>query len=76
MLIADKNIHPRVSLAKPEQRFVIGECWADQHNVIKLAIEWPAELVHEKLSLARVGRANNQRVERNIAGLHLILHRF
>ena len=67
---ADDHIQPRVSLAKPVQRSVVGEGRADQHNVIKLASEWTVELVHEKLGLARVGRANNQRVEWNISGVH------
>ena len=75
MLLADYYIQPRVSLAEPVQRSVVGEGWADQHNVIKLASEWAVELVHEKLSLTRVGRANNQRVERNIAGSILIHYR-
>ena len=60
----------RGSLAKPIQRLVIGKSWADKHDVIKLAFESTAELVHEKLSLARVGRANDQRVEWNIVGFH------
>ena len=76
MLLSDNYIQPRVSLTKLVQCSVVGEGWADQHNVIKLAIEWAAELVHEKLSLARVGRANNQRVEWDVARINLILHRF
>ena len=70
VLLADDYIQPRVSLTKPVQRSVVGDGRADQHNVIKLASEWAVELVHEKLSLARVGRANNQRVEWNISGVH------
>ena len=70
VLLADDHIQPRVSLTKPVQRSVIDKGRADQHNVIKLASEWAVELVHEKLGLARVGRANNQRVEWNISGVH------
>ena len=70
VLLADYYIQPRVSLTKHVQRLVVGEGRADQHNVIKLASEWAVELVHEKLSLARVGRANNQRVERDILRVH------
>ena len=70
VLLANDYIQPRVSLAKPVQSLVKGEGWADQNNVIKLAFEWAAELVHEKLSLARVGRTNDQRVEWNIAWVH------
>ena len=70
VLLADDHIQPRVSLAKPVQRSVIGEGRADQHNVIKPALESAVELVHEKLGLARVGRANNQRVEWNISRVH------
>ena len=72
VLLANDRIQPRVSLAKPVQSLVESESWADQNNVIKLAFEWAAELVHEKLGLARVGRANYQRVEWNIAGVHFI----
>ena len=70
MLLADDYIQPWVSLAKPVQHSVVGEGQANQHNVIKLAFEWAAELVYEKLSLARVGRANDQRIEWDIAGVH------
>ena len=52
VLLADDYIHPRVSLSKPVQCSVVGESREDQHNVIKLALESTAELVHEKLSLA------------------------
>ena len=68
VLLADDYI--QVSLTKPVQRSVIGEGRADQHNVIKLALKSTVELVHEKLGLARVGRANNQRVEGDISGVH------
>ena len=66
----DYYIQPRVSLTKPEQRSVIFEGWAYQHNVIKLAIEWAPELVHQKLGLARVGHANDQSVEWYIVRVH------
>ena len=69
MLLADNDIQPRVSLAKTVQRLVISESWADKHDVIKLAFKRTEELVDEKLSLARVGRANDQRVEWNIDGV-------
>ena len=70
VLFADYHIQPGVSLTKPVQRSVVGEGRADQHNIIKLTSEWSVELVNEKLGLARVGRANNQRVEWNISGVH------
>ena len=70
VLLADDHIQPRVSLTKPVQRSVVSEGRADQHNVIKLASEWAVELVHEKPGLARVGRANNQRVEGDISRVH------
>ena len=72
VLLADDHVQPRVSLTKPVQSSVIGEGQADQHNVIKPALESTVELVHEKLGLARVGRANNQRVEWNICRVHFI----
>ena len=70
VLLADYHTQPRVSLAKPVQRSVIGESWANKNNVIKLALESAAELVHEKLGLARVGRASDQRVEWDIDRVH------
>ena len=70
VLLADDHIQPRVSFTKPVQSSVIGEGRADQHNVIKPALESAVELVHEKLGLARVGRANNRRVEWNICRVH------
>ena len=39
VLLADDYIQPRVSLTKPVKCSVIGEGRADQHNVIKLALE-------------------------------------
>ena len=48
-----------VSLSEPVQHSVKGEGWTYQQDVVKLAIEWTAELVNEKLHLARVCRANN-----------------
>ena len=48
MLLADDGIQPRVSHSEPVQRSFTSESRADQHNVVKLAIE--QELVHEKLS--------------------------
>ena len=73
VLLADYYIQPRVSLTEPVQCSVIGESRADQHNVIKIALESAAELVHQKLSLARVGRANDQRVEWDIDRVHFTL---
>ena len=52
--------YSRGSLSKPVQHLVIGEGWADQHNVIKLVIKWATELVHEKLGLARVGQRSTR----------------
>ena len=66
MLLADDEIQARVSLRKPVQRLVIREGRAYERNVIKLAAEGAAELVHEELLLARVGWANYERVERDI----------
>ena len=59
MLLADDGIQMRVSLSEPVQPSVKGEGWTYQQDVVKLAIEWAAELVNEKLCLARVCRANN-----------------
>ena len=59
VLLTDDDIQTRVSLSEPVQHSVISESRADQHNIVKLAIKWTAELVHEKLSLAWVCRANN-----------------
>lgn len=49
MLLADDDKQPRVSLSKPVESLVVGECRADEHDVIKLAKEGAAELVYEKL---------------------------
>ena len=70
MLLADDDVQPRVSLCKPVQRLVIGEGRADKHDVIKRAAEGAAELVHEELRLARVGRPHYEGVERYVGGVH------
>ena len=75
VLLANDYIQPRVSLAKLVQRFVISEGWADKHNVIKLAFEWAAKLVYEKLSLAPVGRPTIKALNGILPGSILILHR-
>ena len=59
VLFAGDEIQTRVSLSEPLQRSVIGEGWADENDVIKLATRCATELVHKKLRLARVRRTNN-----------------
>ena len=56
MLLADDDLQTRVSLSKPVQRSLIGEGWADEHDVIESGTEWAAELFHKKLRLPRVRR--------------------
>ena len=70
VLLADDNVQPRVSLCKPVQRLVIGEGRADEHNVIKIAAEGAAELVHKELRLARVGRPHDESIERYVGEVH------
>ena len=71
-MLADADIHARVSLCKPIQRSVLREGRADEHNVIKLAAEGAAELVHEEQRLARVGRLHDESIERDVRGIHFI----
>ena len=40
-MVADDDIHPRVSLCKTVQRLVVGEGRADEHDVTELAAEGP-----------------------------------
>ena len=70
MLLADDDIQPRVSLTKTVQRSVVGEGWANQHNVITLTFELAIYLVNKELRLARVCRANDERVEWNVIRIH------
>ena len=70
MLLADDDIQMWVSLNEPVQHSVISESGADQHNLVKLAIEWAAELVHEKLHLGQVGRPHAEHVEWDVARIH------
>ena len=42
-----------------------------RHSVIEPATEGTAELVHEELRLPLVGRLRDERVERNIFGVHI-----
>ena len=71
MLLADDWVKARVSLCEPVKRAVVGEGRAYEHDVIKLAAERAEELVNKELSLAAVRRANDERVERDIAWVHL-----
>ena len=76
VLLADYDIQPRVSHSKLVQRSVISKCWADENYEIKLATKWATELVHEKLSLARVSLPNDKCIEWNVVRIHLVLYRF
>ena len=71
VLLEDDYVQSWVSLCKPVQCLVKGEGRAYEHDIIKLAAESAAELVHKKLRLARVGGANNERVERDIMRVHI-----
>ena len=70
VLLTDDDIQARVSLCKPAQRLVICEGRADEHNVIKLVTEGAAELVHEELRLARVGRPHDESIEQDVGWFH------
>ena len=69
-MVADDDIHPRVSLCKTVQRLVVGEGREDEHDVTELAAEGTAELVDKEPRLAGVGRPHDERVERDIFRLH------
>ena len=64
VLLAYDGVKTRVSLCEPVQRPVVGEGRAYEHDVIELAAERAAELVHKKLRLARIRGVNDERVER------------
>ena len=70
VLLADDGEKTWVFLCEPVQRPVVGEGRAYEHDVIELAAERAAELVHKKLSLAAVGGTNDERVERNDVRVH------
>ena len=70
VLLADDGVKARVSLRKPVQSAVVCEGRAYEHDVIKLAAERAEELVNKELSLAAVRRANDERVERDVAWVH------
>ena len=71
MLLAYDYVQARVSLREAVQRPVVGEGQAYEHDVIEPATESAAELVHKKPRLARVGGANDERVEREIVQVHI-----
>ena len=70
MLLADDYEKTRVSLGKPLHRLVIVEGRANENDIIENAAEWAAELVHEELRLARVGRPHDESIERYVGGVH------
>ena len=70
MLLADDDIQTWVSLSEPVECFVVGECWTDEHNVIKAKAESAEELVYEKLRLARVCRPDDEHIEGDVARIH------
>ena len=65
-----RDIQTWVSLSKPVQHSVIGEGWADEHDVIESTTEWAVEMFHKKLHLARVGWPNDERIEGDFAWIH------
>ena len=48
----------------------MGECWADQHDVVELAVERAIELVNHEPRFPRVRRANHQDVKGDVARVH------
>jgi len=71
VLLADDYAQARVSLRKPVQRPVVGECRAYEHDLIKPAAESAAKLVHKNPRLAGVSGANDERIEREIVWVHI-----
>ena len=69
-MVADDDIHPRVSLCKTVQRLVVGEGREDEHDVTELAAEGAAELVDTEPRLAGVGRSHDESIERDVGGVH------
>ena len=70
VLQADDDEHSRILFAEPPAGLVVGERWADQHDVVELAADRALELVHNKLRFSRVCRPDNQNVEGDVAGVH------
>ena len=70
MLLTADWVKARAFLCEPVQRPVVGEGRAYKHDVIELAAESAAELVHKKLRLSRIRGANDERVERDDVRVH------
>ena len=70
MLRTDDDIQPQVSFDKPVMGVLLWANVGQMSVTIKPAAQGTAELVHEKLCLARVGRPHDEFIEGDIARIH------
>ena len=70
MLIAHYHINVRVAVHEAFVCLVLDKSWAEEHNVVKLALEGAPQLVKKILCLTGIGGPHNQGVEGQFSWVH------
>ena len=70
VLQAHDHINVRVAVHETLVGLVLDKCGAEEHNVVKLALEGAPQLVQKILCLTGIGGAHNQGVEGQFSWVH------
>ena len=73
MLQAHDHIDVRVAIHEALVGLVLDKCGAEEHNVVKLALEGAPQLVQKILCLTGIGGPHDQGVEGEFSWVHLYL---
>ena len=70
MLLAHDHINVRVAVHKAFVGLILDKGGAEEHNVVKLALEGALQLVQKVLCLTGIGGPHNQGVEGQFSWVH------
>ena len=73
MLQAHDHINVRVAVHEALVCLVLDKGWAEEHNVVKLALEGAPQLVQKILCLTGIGGPHDQGVEGQFSWVHYTL---
>lgn len=73
MLLAHQDEHSWIIFINSVEGLVVRECRADQHNVVELAAKRAKKLVHHKPRFAQICQTSNERIERDVARIHVYI---
>ena len=70
VLQANDHIDVRIAIHEALVGFVLDKGVAEEHNVVKLALEWSPQLVQKILSLTGIGGPHDQGIEWQLSWVH------